>query len=309
MMKVQALSPRGYCYGVINAIKTAKKARSEHPDEKVYLLGMIVHNKFIAKALENLNIITLNDKEKSRFDLIDDIDEGVVVLTAHGTDTKVYDKAQQKGLTIYDATCQDVLKTHYVIEDYLNQGYEVIYYGTKNHPEALAAISINPDKIHFISDVDDLAKLDLNPDTKLVLTNQTTLSILDTETIFQAAKKRFPNIMLVAEICNATRLRQEAVMKIEDDVDIAFVVGDRFSNNANKLASVIKKQKDIDVYLIESIDDLDLNLLHNKKKAAVTSGASTPTYITNMVIEFLQQYDENDDKTHVKPEIDITKII
>lgn len=308
-MNVQAISPRGYCYGVINALKVAKQARQEHPQAKVYLLGMIVHNKFIVQALEKLDIITLDDQKKSRLDLLDDIQDGVVVLTAHGTDQKVYDKAKAKGLTIYDATCKDVLKTHHLIEDYLNQDYQVIYYGTKDHPEAQAAISIDPQKVHLITGSDDLNKLKFAPDTKLVLTTQTTLSILDAQTVFKEAQKLFPHIIIVEEICNATRLRQEALTNIDDDVDIAFVVGDRFSNNTNKLVSVLKQQKDIEVYLIESINDLDVNLLHDKQKAAVTSGASTPTYLTNMVIEFLQQYQADDPQTHVKPKIDIDKII
>ena len=43
--------------------------------------------------------------------------------------------------------------------------------------------------------------------------------------------------------------------------------------------------------MIESINDLDIEVLKNKKKAAVSSGASTPTYLTNQVIDYLKQFD------------------
>ena len=61
--------------------------------------------------------------------------------------------------------------------------------------------------------------------------------------------------------------------------------------------------------MIESLDDLDVELLKGKKKAAVSSGASTPTYLTNQVIRFLQQFDENVPATYHKPPIDLRKIL
>ena len=61
--------------------------------------------------------------------------------------------------------------------------------------------------------------------------------------------------------------------------------------------------------MIESIKDLDINTLKGKKKVAVSSGASTPTYLTNQVIEFLKQFDENKPKTHQKPTIDKKQIL
>ena len=46
-----------------------------------------------------------------------------------------------------------------------------------------------------------------------------------------------------------------------------------------------------------------------KKKAAVSSGASTPTYLTNQVIDFLKQFDESNSQTFDKQPIDFTKIL
>ena len=54
---------------------------------------------------------------------------------------------------------------------------------------------------------------------------------------------------------------------------------------------------------------LILNCLKTKKIAAVSSGASTPTYLTNQVIEYLNQFDYQDHNTYQKPELDMSKII
>ena len=60
---------------------------------------------------------------------------------------------------------------------------------------------------------------------------------------------------------------------------------------------------------IESIEDLEIEWLKNKRYAAVSSGASTPTYLTNQVIDYLKQFDINDSKTYQKPIIDKNKIL
>lgn len=307
-MKIQVISPRGYCYGVINAINLAKKARLENPNDNVYLLGMIVHNKYITKALDKLDIITLDDSNTTRVELIKTIDEGVVVLTAHGSDISVKGIALDKGLKVYDATCADVYKTHNIIKEYINKGYHILYYGSRNHPESIAALSLS-NNITQITNTSDIDKLNLDKDIKLFLTNQTTLSIIEAQKIFEYTKSLYPNIVIASEICSATRTRQEALLKIEDDIDLVYVVGDTKSNNSNKLATIANNHKKINAILIESVQDIDLNILKACNKVAITSGASTPTYLTNQVIEYLKSFDYSDKKTHEKPLIDIDKVL
>ena len=72
-MEIKKLVPSGYCKGVINAIKIAKQARIDYPNQKIYVLGMLVHNQFVSKQLEQLNIITLDDSQRSKDKLLDDI--------------------------------------------------------------------------------------------------------------------------------------------------------------------------------------------------------------------------------------------
>ena len=46
-MKVTKLIPQGYCKGVYNAIKITLETRNKYPNEKIYILGLIIHNKLI----------------------------------------------------------------------------------------------------------------------------------------------------------------------------------------------------------------------------------------------------------------------
>ncbi|MCD7839278.1 MAG: 4-hydroxy-3-methylbut-2-enyl diphosphate reductase, partial [Erysipelotrichaceae bacterium] len=300
-MEVKAIVPRGYCKGVIRAIDIAKKASRE--DNDIYILGMIVHNQYIVNALEELGVYTIDHKGKTRLELLDEIDHGTVIITAHGASDAVFQKAYDKGLKVIDASCLDVIKTHDLIKDKLIDGFEILYIGKNGHPEAEGAVSIDEQHIHLITSKDDITQLDKNK--KYIMTNQTTMSLYDVYDLCEYAKDILPQVEIAQETCSATKIRQEAIKNMDDDIDIVFIIGDPHSNNTKKLASIASTNKE--VHMIESIDDLDIQVLKNKKKAAVSSGASTPTYLTNQVIQFLKQFDENDINTYNKPKIDKSK--
>ena len=174
-MKVTGIVPRGYCKGVIRAINIVKET-IEQPGP-ITVLGMIVHNQFIVDALKKRGAITIEDASKTRMELLDEINEGTVIITAHGAGDCVIEKAKSKGLNVVDATCLDVIKTHTLIKEQLKRGKDVLYIGKKNHPEAEGALLIDPEHIHLITSKKDLEKLD--KDKHYVMTNQTTMSLYD----------------------------------------------------------------------------------------------------------------------------------
>lgn len=302
-MLVEAIVPRGYCKGVVRAIQIAKKASQQQGP--IYILGMIVHNQYIVEALEELGVHTIDHKGKTRLELLDEINEGTVIITAHGAGDDVFIKAKNKGLNVIDASCLDVIKTHDLIKDKLKQDYDILYIGKEGHPEAEGALSIDQKHIHLITCKEDIDQI--NPERKYMMTNQTTMSLYDVYELCEYAKKVLPHVDIEKETCTATKIRQEAIQTMNDDIDIVFIVGDPHSNNTKKLASIASQNKE--VYMIDSVQELDINVLKGKKKAAVSSGASTPTYLTNQVIDFLKQFDELDTSTYQKPLFDKTQII
>ena len=302
-MQVKAITPRGYCKGVVRAIEMAKKARDEKMP--IVILGMIVHNQYIVDALKEMGIETIDHPGKTRLELLDEIDEGTVIITAHGASDQVFEKARRKGLHVIDASCLDVIKTHNVIKTRLREGFEVLYFGKAGHPEAEGAVSIDTKRVHLITSKEDLDGMDA--DRSYVITNQTTMSLYDVQELCEYAEGLLPRVLFEKETCTATKIRQEAIKKMDEDVDIVFIVGDPHSNNTQKLAAIAREKRE--VHMIESLDDLDVELLRGKRKAAVSSGASTPTYLTNQVIAFLEQFEEDDPATCQKPATDLTKIL
>lgn len=302
-MQVKAITPRGYCKGVVRAIEIAKNAQNEQ--QPIYILGMIVHNQYIVDALKERGIQTIDIPGQTRLELLDQVQHGTVIVTAHGASEQVFEKAKNKGLNVIDASCLDVIKTHDLIKEKLNEGYDILYIGKKGHPEAEGAISIDEKRVHLITSKNDIQMMD--PNKHYVMTNQTTMSLYDVYDLCEYAKTILPHVTIEKETCTATKIRQEAIKNMEEDIDIVFIVGDPHSNNTQKLASIASEKKE--VHMIESLDDLNINWLKGKKKAAVSSGASTPTYLTNQVIEFLHQFNENDPQTFFKQPIDLTKIL
>ncbi|MGI6608726.1 MAG: 4-hydroxy-3-methylbut-2-enyl diphosphate reductase [Erysipelotrichaceae bacterium] len=288
-MEVYKVVPSGYCKGVINAVNKVKQAIKDYPDKQIYILGMLVHNKYVVGSFQLHNVITLSDKNKTKEQLLDEIKDGVVVFTAHGIDPKIKQKAYDKGLIVVDATCSDVTKNARLCIDYLNNGYDIAYIGKKDHPESDAVMALD-NRIHLITSPEDIHNINIT-NKKILITNQTTMSINDIEIIIKSLLEKYPHARVIEEICNATRTRQQAVKQLEG-FDALVVVGDPNSNNTTQLASIGKQAKIKNIYKIENSLELTSINLDNISKVAVTSGASTPNYLTQQVINYLKTKDE-----------------
>lgn len=286
-MDVIKITPRGYCYGVVDAIQMVKQV-AKNPDtpRPIYILGLIVHNHHVVKEMEDLGVISLDGE--NRLALLDQIDAGTVIFTAHGVSPAVKVKAKEKGLNVVDATCPDVTKTHRLVEELVAQDYRIIYIGKKGHPEPEGAVGVAPDKVHLVERESDLDALSFPPGQKLAVTNQTTLSQWDTRALMEKIQQRWPQVQVHNEICLATQLRQEAVAKMAPDADVVIVVGDKRSNNSNRLVQVAEELAERPAYLVDNAAEIDPAWVQGKKRVAVTSGASTPTQITREVIKTLE---------------------
>ena len=295
-MNVIKISPRGYCYGVVDAMVIAQNAAMDKSlPRPIYILGMIVHNKHVTDAFEQDGIITLDGP--NRKEILEKVENGTVIFTAHGVSPEVREIARRRGLVAIDATCPDVTSTHDLIEEKTAEGYEIIYIGKKGHPEPEGAIGVAPDKVHLVQTMADAEALDVHAE-KLLVTNQTTMSQWDVAEIMEHLKERYPHLEVHREICMATQVRQEAVAEQAGDADLLIVVGDPMSNNSNRLTQVSIEIAGTPSYRVEDVSGIDLAWLEGVDTVAVTAGASTPTPIVKEVINFLDQYDPNDPSTH-----------
>jgi 4-hydroxy-3-methylbut-2-enyl diphosphate reductase len=290
-MEVIKISPRGYCYGVVDALQIVRQtAKNLDVPRPIYVIGQIVHNRHAIEELTNLGVITLDGPD--RVTILNQVTEGTVIFTAHGVSPLVKQRAQEHGLYCIDATCPDVTVTHDLVHDLVKKGYYVLYIGKKGHPEPEGVLGEVPGHISLIEDEADVDALVLTPaqQEKLAVSTQTTLSQWDTRRVIRYIKDRYPQSEVHIDICAATQQRQEAVVAQAKEADLTIVVGDPRSNNTNRLVQVSEELAGVPAVRIEDLSQLQPEWLKGKQRVAVTAGASTPSQLTREVIRFLEQY-------------------
>jgi len=279
-IKIINITPRGFCNGVVKAIIMINNVLKNNNYKKpLYIYGELVHNSHITNAFKDEGIITIDNYKN--------IKEGTVIVTAHGLSENEKKLINSQGVDIIDTTCKEVLKIQNLVKDKINDNYTVLYYGKLNHPECKAVLNDNDDII-LITKLDDVNNINIkNLNNKIFFTNQTTMSYFDTLDIINELKKKYPNIEINIDICNASKQRQVAVYDKCKECDIVLVIGDKKSNNTNKLKEICESLN-VKSYLIETINDLNNIVFFDNIKIGITAGSSTPNKLVNEIIKSLE---------------------
>ncbi len=268
-MQVILAQPRGFCAGVERAIAIVEMA-IEKFGPPVYVRHEIVHNPHVVERLRQKGAVFVEET--------DAIPEGAVtIFSAHGVAESVESQATSRGLNVIDATCPLVEKVHKEGQRYAKLGYEIIMIGHDGHPEVEGTLGRISGKVHLISEVPDVAELQVTDPEKLAYVTQTTLSVDDTKDVIDALKARFPGIIgpSTKDICYATQNRQAAVRELAKHVDVVLVIGARNSSNSNRLQERAE-ESGVAAYLIEDASHLNPDWVRGKRAVGITAGASAP---------------------------------
>ncbi len=232
--KIVLASLRGFCAGVIRAIDIVNLAL-EKLGSPIYVRHEIVHNEHIKKDFESRGVIFVDE--------LNEVPDGnCVILSAHGSEIRVFKEANQRNLAVVDATCPLVIKVHLEMVGAWKKGYKVIYIGHKDHQEVIGAMSNLPNNSCFlVGSVEDVDKL--SPDLgKVFIATQTTLSVDDTKEIIESLKGKYKEVLLpgAQDICYATQNRQDAVKELAKVTDYILIIGSKNSSNSCRLVEVAK---------------------------------------------------------------------
>ena len=243
---------------------------------------MLIHNDDTLKELSEIGIETLYHNDRSLLELIDDIqDDSIVILTAHGHSKEVEDKLKARGLSFVDTTCPFVKLTFKEIEKAIKDNHEVIYIGKENHPEANAALSIS-NHVHLL-DV-STKKLPIIDDESPLVINQTTFSNYEIEELIKQINNTYPKAKIFKSVCDASTRRQEALLGLDKDVQLIYIVGGKKSNNAKTLFDMATSNyPNAKVIAIQNEDDVNEKDLKGLNLVAISSGASTPSKISEAI--------------------------
>ena len=279
--EVLLAEPRGFCAGVDRAIEIVERALTRF-GAPIYVRHEIVHNTYVVNDLKAKGAIFIED--------LADVPPGAtLVFSAHGVSQAVRREAEERGFSVFDATCPLVSKVHVEVAKLHKEGYDFIMIGHKGHPEVEGTMGQLTEGIYLVEDVADVDSVQVAQSEKLAVVTQTTLSVDDAAEILRAVKRRFPNVRepKQQDICYATQNRQDAVKLLSPQVDVVIVVGSPTSSNSNRLRELAQRLG-TEAYMVDQPEDLQPGWFVNRRRVGLTAGASAPDILVQQVIARLR---------------------
>ncbi len=275
-MRIKIARKAGFCMGVRRAVNLVLKALSEKKPP-IYTYGPLIHNPQTLELLNKLGVKIIKSTEEK-------VPPGVCIIRAHGIPPQEKEKLSQKH-EIIDGTCPRVLKVQALAKKAISEGKEVVIIGNKNHAEIKGILGYCKDKGFVVNSFEEIKNL---PELKnYVILSQTTQDKKFFQKISQVILSKYPNGKIINTICNATEVRQNEVRDLTKFCSSIIVIGGKFSANTNRLAEIARKEGK-KVYLVEKAEELPLEELKKEKTVGITAGASTPNWLINEVVDFLQ---------------------
>lgn len=267
----------GFCYGVKRAIQLARDCAS--PDRDAFTLGPIIHNPQMVARLDAEGVGNIDD--------LSQLDKGTVIVRSHGVGPSVYDEIEHKGLNMVDATCPHVKKAQTSAHALAEEGYQVVIVGEKRHPEVQSIMEWAGEKAVVVETLEEAGEL--HHYAKLGVVSQTTFSGDMFKKIVNVLLDKSSEVKILRTICTATDLRQNAAVKLADDVDLMIVIGGKNSANTTRLAQLCAEKENCVTYHIETAAEVCDDWFDKVKKIGITAGASTPDWIIKEVYEKCQK--------------------
>jgi len=133
--------------------------------------------------------------------------------------------------------------------------------------------------------------LNIDPQKTVAYITQTTLSVDETRGIIERLKSKFPKLIGPArsDICYATQNRQDAVKELAGFCDAIIICGSPHSSNSNRLRET-GELMGVPSYIVDTAEELDCAVLHDKQRVGLSSGASVPRYLVDEIIDKIKAF-------------------
>lgn len=216
---------------------------------------------------------------------VDDLGEvpdgGVVLFSAHGVSPETREEAARRGLTVIDATCPFVARVHRQVAAYAARGVPMVVVGHAGHVEVegvVAEARRAGGRVAVVASREDVDGLSFPVDGPVGVVCQTTFGVEEARVLLDALRARYPRLETAsaAEVCTATRDRQEAVRAfVAGGGDCVLVLGSASSSNTRRLAEVAAAAG---ARVARAADAAEVAACtwEGVNRLGVTSGASTP---------------------------------
>ncbi len=275
-MKIVIAENAGFCYGVMRAIKMADDAIGKY--KHIYSLGPIIHNPQVVE-----------DYEKKGLKVLDSLNNAdkPVLIRSHGVPPETYKEIRKKHIDYIDATCPFVKEAQDYARQLFLEGYKVVIFGDKNHPEVRAHLGYADYKAEVINSVEEAKRIIAD---KIGVISQTTQSVENFSMVVGELSKNTKELKVYNTICDATEKRQKSAMQLAKKSDLMIVIGGKNSANTRKLYEICK-QFCKKVYHIETEREINNEWFEGVKSVGITAGASTPSYMIERIYKHIETID------------------
>ncbi len=265
--------------GVRRAVDMVLDVAQRKGNKKIYTYGPLIHNPQTVEILRERGVIPADN--------IGEIEEGTIVIRAHGISPLERKKIEEKNVEIIDATCPKVSRVQAIIKKHASLGYTILIVGDRKHPEVEGLLGYSGGKGIVIGNRDEIDGLhDLD---KVCVVAQTTQNVEEYSDVVNVLTKKFPKTTVFNTICDSTEKRQAEVKELSSEMDIMFIVGGKNSANTKRLARISELQG-TPTFHIETVDDLKKISTGRYEKIGVSAGASTPNWVIERVVNYLTGY-------------------
>lgn len=277
MRRVTMASVFGFCKGVENSVALAEKLIAEHPGERLYTTGDLIHNRAVVEDLRARGVESISGPEGH--------EKGIALVRAHGITPDEYRRYKEAGFGIVDGTCRLVRRNQRLIAE---SKKPTLFIGKEGHPETISTMAHSTMPCMLISFVSDLDRLSKEVGYNAVI--QTTASQELVSAVKEEIVRQGFNVSFLTDVCNSSARRREAVRKLCTSCDTIVVVGDVHSANSQALRALAEKEGRR-AFLIQDVSDITPEILESDN-IGLTAGASVPMNVIKNVRRFLK-YGEN----------------
>ena len=285
-MYVEIDKNSGFCFGVVRAISKAEAALKELGGE-VYSLGDIVHNRMEVQRLESLGLRTVTHDDMS------DLAGRDLFIRAHGEPPTTYQRAEQLGIRIIDATCPVVAQLQRKVvaahEQMQSAGGQVVILGKRGHAEVVGLTGQVEHPTIVVEREEDLQQIDFS--RPIFFLSQTTQSLALFWSLAEKMKQRVASDdMLVVDdtICRRVSNREKALSEFVTRFDVVIFVCGKKSSSGRVLFNVCRKHNER-CYNIEEESELQPEWFEGCQSVGICGATSTPAWLMTRVADSIRE--------------------
>jgi 4-hydroxy-3-methylbut-2-en-1-yl diphosphate reductase len=263
-MQVLLADALGFCFGVRDALAAAE--RTPCP-ETVTIHGELVHNERVQSRLYSLGFHSSTEANRGEVPATPR-----VMITAHGISDRERARLEGSGRQLIDTTCPLVQKVHRAAQILAAEGRHVLIIGRPGHVEVSGIV----EDLSSGEVVENSEAVTHYPFDRLGIVCQSTTPPRLAASVNAAIRAANPHadIRFIDTICQPTRDRQDAVVRLLPLVDAVVVVGGKNSNNTRELAALCR-DRGVPAFHVQSAADLEANWFRGCQVVGLTAGTST----------------------------------